>query len=58
MQDEFETNLTTPPGPKVSVYESLRQSGAAAIMENLQAQLKLREGEIAQLQVMYSVTRS
>ncbi|XP_025113068.1 TATA element modulatory factor-like isoform X2 [Pomacea canaliculata] len=50
MQDEFETNLTTPPGPKVSVYESLRQSGAAAIMENLQAQLKLREGEIAQLQ--------
>ena len=37
--------------PKTSLYESLRQSGAANLLENLQSQLKLREGEIAQLQV-------
>ncbi|XP_052069075.1 TATA element modulatory factor-like isoform X2 [Mytilus californianus] len=36
--------------PKTSLYDSLRQSGAANLLENLQSQLKLREGEIAQLQ--------
>jgi hypothetical protein len=38
---------------KTSLYESLRQSGASNLLENLQSQLKLREGEIAQLQVSY-----
>ncbi|KAK7003716.1 TATA element modulatory factor-like isoform X1 [Biomphalaria glabrata] len=37
-------------GPRVSVYDSMRQSGAAAVVENLSSQLKLREGEIIQLQ--------
>lgn len=35
---------------KTSLYESLRQSGATNLLENLQSQLKLREGEIIQLQ--------
>lgn len=34
-----------------NVYEVARFSGGSSIMENLQSQLKLREGEIAQLQV-------
>lgn len=34
-----------------NVYEAARLSGGSSIMENLQSQLKLREGEIAQLQV-------
>lgn len=34
-----------------NVYEAARFSGGSSIMENLQSQLKLREGEIAQLQV-------
>uniref|UniRef100_H3D0M5 TATA element modulatory factor 1 n=1 Tax=Tetraodon nigroviridis TaxID=99883 RepID=H3D0M5_TETNG len=33
-----------------NVYEAARFSGGSSIMENLQSQLKLREGEIAQLQ--------
>lgn len=37
-------------GNKTSLYDSLRQSGASTLMENLQAQLKMREGEIQQLQ--------
>ncbi len=38
-------------GSKLSLYESLRHTGAASVMENLQSQLKLKEGEIVQLQV-------
>ena len=34
-----------------NLYEVARLSGGSSIMENLQSQLKLREGEIAQLQV-------
>lgn len=34
-----------------NVYEAARFPGGSSIMENLQSQLKLREGEIAQLQV-------
>lgn len=34
-----------------NIYEAARLSGGSSIMENLQSQLKLREGEIAQLQV-------
>ncbi|XP_012935003.1 TATA element modulatory factor [Aplysia californica] len=35
---------------KSSVYDSLRHSGAAVVVENMQAQLKQKEGEITQLQ--------
>ncbi|XP_041364019.1 TATA element modulatory factor-like isoform X2 [Gigantopelta aegis] len=42
--------LGSPNGSKVNLYESLRHSGAATILENLQSQLKQREGEIVQLQ--------
>lgn len=34
-----------------NLYEAARLTGGSSIMENLQSQLKLREGEIAQLQV-------
>lgn len=34
-----------------NLYEAARLSGGSSIVENLQSQLKLREGEIAQLQV-------
>ncbi|KAM4582178.1 TATA element modulatory factor [Fundulus diaphanus] len=34
-----------------SLYEAARLSGGSSIIENLQSQLKLREGEIAQLQL-------
>uniref|UniRef100_A0A3B5MU31 TATA element modulatory factor 1 n=1 Tax=Xiphophorus couchianus TaxID=32473 RepID=A0A3B5MU31_9TELE len=34
-----------------NLYEAARLSGGSSIMENLQSQLKLREGEIAQLQL-------
>lgn len=34
-----------------NLYEAARLSGGSNIIENLQSQLKLREGEIAQLQV-------
>ncbi|XP_068598567.1 TATA element modulatory factor isoform X2 [Brachionichthys hirsutus] len=37
-----------------NLYEATRLSGASSIMENLQSQLKLREGEIAQLQLQIS----
>lgn len=36
-----------------NVYEAARLSGGSSIMENLQSQLKLREGEITQLQVAF-----
>ncbi|KAK2152748.1 hypothetical protein LSH36_320g05005 [Paralvinella palmiformis] len=42
--------LATANGGKTSLYESLKQAGATTILENLQAQLKMRDGEIAQLQ--------
>ncbi len=38
-------------GNRTSLYESLRTSGATTLVENLQSQLKMREGEITQLQV-------
>ncbi len=38
-------------GNKPSLYESLRHTNAASLLENLQSQLKQREGEIIQLQV-------
>lgn len=41
-----------------NVYEAARLSGGSSIMENLQSQLKLREGEIAQLQVAFWKTFS
>ncbi|XP_062842709.1 TATA element modulatory factor [Trichomycterus rosablanca] len=37
-----------------SLYEVARLSGGSSIIENLQSQLKLREGEIAQLQIEIS----
>ncbi|XP_034068280.1 TATA element modulatory factor-like [Gymnodraco acuticeps] len=37
-----------------NLYEAARLSGGSSIMENLQSQLKLREGEIAQLQLEIS----
>lgn len=37
-----------------NLYEAARLSGGSSIIENLQSQLKLREGEIAQLQVFHS----
>lgn len=36
-----------------NLYEAARLSGGSSILENLQSQLKLREGEIAQLQVRH-----
>ncbi len=38
-------------GNKPSLYESLRHTNATALLENLQSQLKQKEGEIVQLQV-------
>lgn len=37
-----------------NLYEAARLSGGSSIIENLQSQLKLREGEIAQLQIEIS----
>ncbi|GAA6092655.1 TATA element modulatory factor isoform X3 [Tachysurus ichikawai] len=37
-----------------SLYDAARLSGGSSIIENLQSQLKLRDGEIAQLQVEIS----
>uniref|UniRef100_A0AAY5EGB7 TATA element modulatory factor 1 TATA binding domain-containing protein n=1 Tax=Electrophorus electricus TaxID=8005 RepID=A0AAY5EGB7_ELEEL len=37
-----------------SLYEATRLGGGSSVMENLQAQLKLREGELAQLQLEIS----
>ncbi|XP_076437011.1 uncharacterized protein LOC143276311 isoform X2 [Babylonia areolata] len=48
--EEIEGQFMSSHGAKVSLYDSMRQSGAASLMENLQSQLKLREGEIVQLQ--------
>lgn len=41
-----------------NLYEAARLSGGSSIIENLQSQLKLREGEIAQLQVTIQITHS
>ncbi|WAQ97529.1 TMF1-like protein [Mya arenaria] len=51
-QEELDRSfvLSSPNGNKQSLYEALRQSGAANLLENLQSQLKLRDGEIAHLQ--------
>ncbi|CAF5032441.1 unnamed protein product, partial [Rotaria sp. Silwood1] len=38
------------PTPKPSVYETLRNTGAIAVLESLEAQLKEKEGEITLLQ--------
>ncbi|CAF0806459.1 unnamed protein product [Didymodactylos carnosus] len=38
------------PTPKPSVYEALRNTGAIAVLESLESQLKEKEGEIALLQ--------
>jgi len=38
------------PTPKPSVYESLRNTGAIAVLESLESQLKEKEGEITLLQ--------
>ena len=43
--------MSSPNGSKPSLYESLRHTSAAALLESLQSQLKQREGEIVQLQV-------
>ena len=40
-------------GNKPSLYESLRHTSAATLLENLQSQLKQKEGEIVQLQVPF-----
>ncbi|XP_060071462.1 TATA element modulatory factor-like isoform X2 [Ylistrum balloti] len=56
-QDDLERNFLLSPGSsglgsltKSSLYDNIRQSGAANLLENLQSQLKLRDGEIVQLQ--------
>ena len=47
----FERQASTS-GISGGVYDSLRSgSNNSALMENLQSQLKMRDGEIAQLQV-------
>ncbi|BFZ03381.1 hypothetical protein BsWGS_06419 [Bradybaena similaris] len=46
--------ITSFGGTKTSVYDSLRQSGAAVVFENLSSQLKLREGELAHMQTEIS----
>lgn len=38
-------------GGRQSVYESIRGASGSTIIENLQSQLKLRQGEISQLLV-------
>ena len=51
MQEELDRSFTlsTPNGNKQSLYEALLQSGATNLLENLQSQLKLCEGEITHL---------
>ena len=51
VQEEGEGHLMMAVGPKISLYDTMRQSGAAPLVENLHSQLKLKEGEISQLQV-------
>ncbi|KAH9494907.1 TATA element modulatory factor 1 [Bulinus truncatus] len=48
--EDSDNNSTIGSTSKTSVYDSLRQSGAAVVVENLSSQLKLKEGEITQLQ--------
>lgn len=45
----------SPNGNKLTLYETLRQTGAANLLESLTSQLKQREGEITQLQVRTGV---
>lgn len=37
---------------RMNVYESLRAGSMATLLDSLQSQLKLRDGDIAQLQVI------
>ena len=39
-----------------SVYDTMRFSGTAVVMENMQSQVKQREGEISQLHVSLTHT--
>lgn len=50
--------VLTPNGGKTSLYDSLRQTGAATLLENLQSQVKQQDGEIVQLQVSAPVMTS
>lgn len=52
-EDSLDHSLTTMSVSMsgTNLYEAARLSGGSSIIENLQSQLKLREGEIAQLQV-------
>ena len=43
--------VLTPNGGRANLYESLRHTGAATLLENLQSQVKQQDGEIVQLQV-------
>ena len=43
--------VLTPGGSKSSLYDNLRHTGAASLLENLQSQVKQQDGEIVQLQV-------
>ena len=44
-------------GSRLSLYDSMRYSGTATVVENLQTELKLREGEIQQLQARFYLNR-
>lgn len=39
-----------------SLYDAVRMGAGSSIIENLQSQLKLREGEIAHLQVLEALS--
>ncbi|XP_058488167.1 TATA element modulatory factor [Solea solea] len=52
--DSSEHSLGTMTMSGSNLYEAARLSGGSNIMENLQSQLKLREGEITQLQLEIS----
>ncbi|XP_069004564.1 TATA element modulatory factor [Embiotoca jacksoni] len=49
--DSLDHSLGTMTMSGTNLYEAARLSGGSSIIENLQSQLKLREGEIAQLQL-------
>ena len=52
LKDDLDRSfLMSPNTSKTSLYDSLRHSSAATVLENLQSQLKQREGEIVQLRV-------
>lgn len=49
--DASESSMTFPPNPnRMNVYESLRAGSLATMLDSLQSQLKLRDGDISQLQ--------